>query len=68
MKNTTELRDELRTIYADVKSGKIGIKEAKMLISTVNAMLKSANSEMEYSKFQGTKNTIPFLETPPEKK
>jgi hypothetical protein len=68
MNNTTELTAELKEIFAKVKDGKIGLKEAKVLVATARTMIKANAVQMEYAKFQGTKNVIPFLVTPPEKK
>lgn len=64
MKNVEELRKELDDVFQDVKSGKTNVQIAKALISASNAMLKSAQLELEQNKMTGSKKEIKFLKTP----
>lgn len=63
MKNVKELRNELVNVFNSVKEGKMDVSQGKTLVATSNAMLKSAQLELEHSKLTGTKKIITFLET-----
>lgn len=63
MKNVKALRDELVNVFNDVKSGKMDVGQGKTLVATSNAMLKSAQLELEHAKLVGKKKVIKFLET-----
>ena len=63
MKNTKELRDELVKVFNGVKTGKIEVSKGKTLVATSNAMLKSAQLELEQNKLLSNKKKIDFLET-----
>ena len=67
MKNATDLRNELVKVFEDLKSGEIGIKQAKASVGITNSILKSAALEAEYSKFTNNPVPIEFLETPKSK-
>lgn len=63
MKNTRELRDELVKVFTGVRDGSIDVSMGKTLVATSNAMLKSAQLELEQNKLTGSKKKIKFLET-----
>ena len=63
MKNVQKLRDELVAVFNDVKSGKMDTTQGKTLVATSNAMLKSAQLELEHAKLTGSIKKIEFLET-----
>lgn len=63
MKNTKELRDELVKVFAGVRDGAIEVSTGKTLVATSNAILKSAQLELEQNKMLSTKKKIKFLET-----
>lgn len=63
MKNVKELRDELVKVFYQVKAGEIEVSSGKTLVATSNAMLKSAQLELEHAKLVGKKKIIKFLET-----
>jgi len=63
MKNVTELRKELSNIFSQLKKGEIDVQQAKTIVATSNAMLKSAQLEMEHSKMIGHTRPIQFLST-----
>lgn len=63
MKNTKELRDELVKVFQGVSDGTIETSTGKTLVATSNAMLKSAQLELEQNKLLGKKKNIKFLET-----
>lgn len=63
MRNAKELREELVNVFKGVKEGTIEVSQGKTLVATSNAMLKSAQLELEHSKMVGKKKVIKFLET-----
>ena len=63
MKNVKELRDELVSIFEDVKCDRLDLEKAKVLVSASNSMIRGAGLELEHSKFTSNKNTIEFLNT-----
>jgi len=64
MKNTTDLRNELVDVFADLKKRKIDTGAAKSMVALSNSILKSASVEADYNKFLGKKSEIEFLKTP----
>ena len=67
MDNAKELREELIKVFTAVKSGKMELENAKILITTANAIINSAHAQLEYNKFTGVMSEIPFLEEPVKK-
>lgn len=63
MKNVKALRNELVDVFNSVKNGEMDVSQGKTLVATSNAMLKSAQLELEHSKLTGKTKTIKFLET-----
>lgn len=63
MKNVKQLRDELVDVFSKVKSGEMDTTQGKTLVATSNAMLKSAQLELEHAKLIGKAKVIKFLET-----
>lgn len=63
MKNVKELRDALVDVFDKVKNGEMDTAQGKTLVATSNAMLKSAQLELEHSKLIGKTKVIKFLET-----
>lgn len=63
MKNVKQLRDELVKVFNGVKDGTMDTTQGKTLVATSNAMLKSAQLELEHAKVTGSIVKIPFLET-----
>lgn len=63
MKNVAELREELSKVFEQLKKNELDIQQAKAIVATSNAMLKSAQLEMEHSKMTGSSETIKFLKT-----
>jgi len=63
MKNVKELRNELVNVFKEVKEGRMDVGQGKTLVATSNAMLKSAQLELEHQKLLGKTKTIKFLET-----
>jgi len=63
MKNVKELRDALVDVFEKVKSGDMDTTQGKTLVATSNAMLKSAQLELEHSKMIGKSKEIKFLKT-----
>ena len=63
MKNVSKLRAELSTVFEQLKNNELDIQQAKAIVATSNAMLKSAQLEMEHSKMTGSSRSIIFLST-----
>lgn len=63
MKNTKDLRNELVKVFIGVRDGEIEVATGKTLVATSNAMLKSAQLELEQNKLTGNKKVISFLKT-----
>jgi hypothetical protein len=63
MKNTTEMRNELVNVFANLKNRKIDVTTAKSMVAISNSILKSASTEADYNKFLGRKHEIKFLKT-----
>ncbi len=63
MKNVNELRIELSNVFNQLKNNEIEIQQAKTIVATSNAMLKSAQLEMEHSKMIGSSQVIEFLKS-----
>ena len=49
--------------YLELKKNELDIQQAKAIVATSNAMLKSAQLEMEHSKMTGSGKSILFLST-----
>jgi len=61
--NVKNLRDDLIRVYEQLKSGEIGIDEAKQLANVSGKIMATAKSQMEYNKMTGNKkNAISFME------
>lgn len=63
MKNVKQVRNELEKVFVAIKDGKIDNSTGKNLVAATNAMLKSAQLELEHSKLVGSIKKIKFLET-----
>ena len=63
MKNVKDLRNELIDVFAQVKSNKIEIKQAKAIVAVSNSILKSTQLELDHSKLIGSRKAIDFLKT-----
>ena len=63
MKNVKDLRDELIQTFEQLRSGKVGISEAKELANVSGKILSSAKLQLEYNKYAQSKNRIKFLES-----
>jgi len=63
MKNVKKLRGELSKVFEQLKNSDLDIQQAKAIVATSNAMLKSAQLEMEHSKMTGSAKSIDFLST-----
>ena len=63
MKNVKVLREELSAVFDELRRSELDVQQAKAIVATSNAMLKSAQLEMEHSKMTGNKKSIKFLTT-----
>ena len=63
MKNAEKLRQKLSETFEALESGEVDVQQAKVIVATSNAMLKSAQLEMEHSKMIGSVRAIKFLKT-----
>jgi predicted ABC-class ATPase len=66
MKNVVELRNEMIKTYKELRSGKIGIREAKEYANVCGKVLASAKLQMEYNQFTKAETRIDFLEVEPK--
>ena len=62
MKNANDLRDNLSTLWDEVKNDQVDIQKAKALVATSNSMLKSAQLQMEQTKMTGENKKLSFLD------
>jgi hypothetical protein len=63
MKNITELRNDLIIIYEKLRSGEIGISEAKEMANVAGKVISSTKVQIEYNKMTGNNSSkIKFLE------
>ncbi len=62
MKNVVELRDDLLKVYTQMRSGKLGIDEAKQAANVAGKIMSTAKAQMEYKKMIQSKERIPFME------
>lgn len=64
MKNMTELRDELSSVFQQLKAGEIAPKEAAELNNCAGKIINSTKVELEYFALKKETPFIPFLEQP----
>jgi hypothetical protein len=62
MKNVQDLRNEMIQTYENLKTGKMGLREAKEHANVCGKILSSAKLELEYNCYIKSGNKIPFLE------
>lgn len=62
IENVVDLRDDLISVYNELKTGKIGLRDAKERNNTAGKILNSAKLELEYNVYTKTKAKIAFLE------
>jgi hypothetical protein len=62
IKNVVELRNDLLSVYTDLRSGKLGTDEAKQAANVSGKILSTAKVQLEYNKMVQSKERIPFLE------
>jgi hypothetical protein len=60
--NVVELREDLLTVYQDLRAGKLGTNEVKQAANVAGKILSSASLQLEYNKMVQSKEKIPFLE------
>lgn len=62
--NVKKLRDDLLQTYALLRSGEVGISEAKSVANMAGKIMSTAKTQLEYNKFAGDNNKkIQFLES-----
>lgn len=61
MKNTTELRDELSTLFADLKSGTVDVKVAAEMNNTAGKIINTLRAELDYAAQRKEEPNIDFL-------
>ncbi len=59
-KSTTELRDQLADMFAELRGGKINREDAKEINNTAGKILKSIYTQLEMAKINKCKVNIPF--------
>jgi hypothetical protein len=63
IENVTELRNDLINVYQDLRSGKLGLKEAKQTALVANTIVSTCKVQMDYNEFTKSDSKIPFLES-----
>ncbi len=61
MKTINELRDELLTLFGDIKSGTTEVKVAGEMNNTAGKIINSVKAELEYAALRKVEPQIPFL-------
>ncbi|PTR17470.1 hypothetical protein C8R31_101634 [Nitrosospira sp. Nsp2] len=61
MKNITELRAQLSTLFADLKSGSIDVKIASEMNNTAGKIINSLKVELDYAAQRKEEPSIEFL-------
>ena len=60
--NVKDLRDDMIKVFEELRSGKIGIGEAKAISNVSGKIMSTAKTQLEYNKFAGRNNSkINFL-------
>jgi hypothetical protein len=60
--NVLDLRNDLLTVYEDLRTGKLGTSEVKQAANVAGKILSSASLQIEYNKMTQSKKKIAFLE------
>jgi hypothetical protein len=61
MKTATQLRNDLATVFDELRTGQIEVKHAAELNNTAGKMIATAKAQLEYYALTGEKPSIPFL-------
>lgn len=61
MRDIVSLRDELATMYDNVKANKVDADQAKMLTNVAGKIIGSLRVELEYAALNGEEPDIEFL-------
>ena len=62
MNNIKELREELVTIFDELKEDNIDYKKAKEITNIAGKIIQSTKVEIDYAKLNRTKKKIDFLD------
>ncbi len=62
IKNVTDLTKDLIKVYAELRSKKIGLQEAKTISNIAGKLIGTCKVQIDYQKMTGNKNPIIFLE------
>jgi len=60
--NVTQLRNQLVSIFTQLRNKEIGVTEAKELANVSGKIISSAKTQLEYNRYCGSKEKIKFLE------
>ena len=60
--NIQDLRDSLLEVYDKIRTGKIGIREAKENANVAGKIISTAKLQLEYNAYMKTQSKISFLE------
>jgi len=63
MTNIKTMRDDLIDTFNKLKSGEIGLSEAKELANVAGKVFSSAKLQLEYNRYAQSKKTIEFLDS-----
>jgi hypothetical protein len=62
MRNVSELRTELSSVFQSLKNGDMEHKVASQLANVAGKMISSAKAQLDYCNAQKKKPNIPFLD------
>lgn len=62
MKNIKNLRDEMVSVFEDIKSDKIDLKKARELTNAAGKILNTVKTQIMYNQLMDKKEKIDFLE------
>ena len=60
--NVLQLRNDLISLYADMREGKIGLDEAKHAANVAGKIMSTAKTQLEYNRMIQAKRKILFLD------
>lgn len=62
MRNITDLRDNLSTLFEQIKSGEVDVKHAAEMNNTAGKIIASLKVQLDYAELRKDVPTIPFLD------
>ncbi len=63
IENVKDLRNHLIKTLEELRGGKIGLRDARTTATVSGKIIKSAELQMEYNAYSGSKKKVQFLES-----